>query len=180
MTADATATPATELAPTPEAMAAAEAMPGTDQTSATEPKAIDHGDLVVENLEMHFPITRGLLKKQVGEIKAVDGVSFTLRRGETLGLVGESGCGKTTVGRCISRVYTPTGGHIWFGGKDIATMPEKEFRPLRRRDSPLYSRTPTARWILGRRPGASWASRSRSTRWFRARPNTTRRWKACS
>ena len=59
---------------------------------------------------MHFPITRGLLKKQVGEIKAVDGVSFTLRRGETLGLVGESGCGKTTVGRCISRVYTADGG----------------------------------------------------------------------
>ncbi len=59
---------------------------------------------------MYFPITRGLLKKKVGEIKAVDGVSFKMRTGETLGLVGESGCGKTTVGRCLCRIYKPTAG----------------------------------------------------------------------
>ena len=88
--------------------------------------------LKIDDLQMHFPITRGLLKRQVGEIKAVDGVSFSLRKGETLGLVGESGCGKTTVGRCISRIYRPTGGTIRFAGTEIASMPEKDFRPLRR------------------------------------------------
>ena len=85
-----------------------------------------------------FPITRGLLKKKVGEIKAVDGVSFKMRRGETLGLVGESGCGKTTVGRCLCRVYKPTGGRIWFDHKEIGAMPEKEFRPLRRDISMIF------------------------------------------
>jgi peptide/nickel transport system ATP-binding protein len=85
----------------------------------------------VDSLKMYFPITRGLLKKKVGEIKAVDGVSFTMKRGETLGLVGESGCGKTTVGRCLCRVYTPSEGRIWFKGREISSMSEKEFRPLR-------------------------------------------------
>jgi oligopeptide/dipeptide ABC transporter ATP-binding protein len=94
--------------------------------------------LEVDSLEMHFPITRGLLKRKVGEIKAVDGVSFKLRRGETLGLVGESGCGKTTIGRCISRLYKPTGGRIWFDGQEISAMPEKEFRPMRRRISVIF------------------------------------------
>jgi peptide/nickel transport system ATP-binding protein len=94
--------------------------------------------LEVDALEMHFPITRGLLKRKVGEIKAVDGVSFKLRRGETLGLVGESGCGKTTIGRCISRLYKPTGGRIWFEHQDISSMKEKEFRPLRRKISVIF------------------------------------------
>lgn len=92
------------------------------------------GDMILEvdGLKMYFPITRGLLKRKVGEIKAVDGVSFKMRRGETLGLVGESGCGKTTIGRCISRLYKPTGGSILFDHKEIASMSEKEFWPLRR------------------------------------------------
>jgi oligopeptide/dipeptide ABC transporter ATP-binding protein len=94
--------------------------------------------LELDSLQMYFPVTRGLLKKKVGEIKAVDGVSFKMRRGETLGLVGESGCGKTTTGRCISRLYTPTGGHIWFHGKEISSMSEKEFRPLRRKISVIF------------------------------------------
>jgi oligopeptide/dipeptide ABC transporter ATP-binding protein len=94
--------------------------------------------LEVDSLKMYFPITRGLLKRKVGEVKAVDGVSFTLRKGETLGLVGESGCGKTTVGRCICRLYTPTAGHIRFRGEDISTMSEKEFWPRRRAVSVIF------------------------------------------
>jgi peptide/nickel transport system ATP-binding protein len=88
--------------------------------------------LEVDGLKMYFPITRGLLKRKVGEIKAVDGVSFKMKRGETLGLVGESGCGKTTIGRCISRLYKPTAGSILFDRKEISSMSEKEFWPLRR------------------------------------------------
>jgi peptide/nickel transport system ATP-binding protein len=94
--------------------------------------------LEVDSLQMYFPVTRGLLKKKVGDIKAVDGVSFKMKRGETLGLVGESGCGKTTTGRCISRLYTPTGGHIRFQGVDISSMSEKEFRPFRRKISVIF------------------------------------------
>ena len=94
--------------------------------------------LDIDCLKMHFPIRRGLLRRRVGEVKAVDGVTLKIRRGETLGLVGESGCGKTTVGRCISRLYTPTGGRICFDGTDITSMPEKEFRPLRRKISVIF------------------------------------------
>jgi oligopeptide/dipeptide ABC transporter ATP-binding protein len=112
----------------------------TVSETARTPDTPATADLVLEvdSLEMHFPITRGLLKTKVGEIKAVDGVSFKMRRGETLGLVGESGCGKTTVGRCISRLYKPTGGRIWFEGQEISSMPEKEFRPLRRKISVIF------------------------------------------
>ncbi|MBN1628545.1 MAG: ATP-binding cassette domain-containing protein [Thermoleophilia bacterium] len=94
--------------------------------------------LEVDGLKMYFPIMRGLLKRKVGEVKAVDGVSFRMRKGETLGLVGESGCGKTTVGRCISRLYKPTAGRILFDGTDISSIPEKEFRPLRRHISVIF------------------------------------------
>lgn len=73
-----------------------------------------HTLLEVKNLKMHFPIRRGVLKQVVGYVRAVDGISFTLRRGETLGMVGESGCGKTTAGRCIVRAYEPTDGEILY------------------------------------------------------------------
>ena len=82
--------------------------------------------LDVKDLKMYFPVTRGLLRRKVADVKAVDGVTFNLRRGETLGLVGESGCGKTTLGRCILRLYQPTGGQILFEGEDIASLSEKE------------------------------------------------------
>jgi len=93
------------------------------------------GNLVeLENLRVWFPIKSGIvLDRHVGDIRAVDDVSLTIRRGETLGLVGESGCGKSTVGRTILRLYKPTSGRILFEGRDISTLRESELRPLRRR-----------------------------------------------
>jgi peptide/nickel transport system ATP-binding protein len=70
--------------------------------------------LAVNNLKMHFPIQRGFIRRVVGHVKAVDGVSLSVCPGETMGLVGESGCGKTTVGRCIVRAYSPTAGEILY------------------------------------------------------------------
>ncbi len=87
--------------------------------------------LEIKNLKMYFPITRGLLRRKVGDIKAVDDISFDIRKNETLGLVGESGCGKTTTGRCILRLYRPTSGSIIFGGTDISSLNDRELRPVR-------------------------------------------------
>src|SRR6185312_11316595 len=93
------------------------------------------GPLVeIDELKVYFPIKSGLfLDRHVGDIRAVDGVSLEIRRGETLGLVGESGCGKSTIGRAIMRLYEPTGGSVVFDGQDITTLGETELRPLRRR-----------------------------------------------
>lgn len=85
----------------------------------------------IQDLKMYFPVTRGLLRKKVADVKAVDGVTFNLKRGETLGLVGESGCGKTTVGRCILRLYKPTSGQIIFENEDISAYNDKKLRPFR-------------------------------------------------
>jgi len=87
--------------------------------------------LDIKDLKMYFPVTRGLLRRKVADVKAVDGVTFKIRRGETLGLVGESGCGKTTIGRCILRLYKPTGGQILFDGEDITSLPDKNLRGVR-------------------------------------------------
>ena len=94
--------------------------------------------LEVKQLKMYFPVTRGLLKRKVANIKAVDNVSFDIKKGETLGLVGESGCGKTSVARCILRIYTPTEGEIIFRGKNMATLSPKELQPLRRHLSLVF------------------------------------------
>jgi peptide/nickel transport system ATP-binding protein len=93
------------------------------------------GPLVeLDGLKLYFPIKSGLvLDRHVGDVRAVDDVTLTIRRGETLGLVGESGCGKSTVGRTILRLYKPTGGRVVFDGRDITSLGEGELRPLRRR-----------------------------------------------
>ena len=89
--------------------------------------------LVVEDLKKHFPVTRGILfQKQVASVKAVDGVSFTVRSGETLGVVGESGCGKSTMARCVMRLLDPTGGKVEFDGRDITRLSRTDMRPIRR------------------------------------------------
>lgn len=93
--------------------------------------------LQVTDLKMHFPIRRGFLQRVVGYVKAVDGVDFSIYPGETLGLVGESGCGKTTIGRCIARAYEPTGGEVLYrdhAGKsvDLVKLSNRELRPYRR------------------------------------------------
>ncbi|NSW53193.1 MAG: ATP-binding cassette domain-containing protein [Anaerolineae bacterium] len=87
--------------------------------------------LKVDNLKQHFPIRRGVFQRVVGHVHAVDGVSFSVRRGETLGLVGESGCGKTTTGRSILQLYKPTDGHVYFNGQDLTRLPRPEMRKLR-------------------------------------------------
>ena len=89
--------------------------------------------LDVKNLKMHFPVGSGFLsRKPMGYVKAVDDVSFTVKRGETLGLVGESGCGKTTTGRCILQLYKPTDGQVIFDGKDLTALNTKGMRAMRR------------------------------------------------
>lgn len=88
--------------------------------------------LDVKNLSMRFPIRGGILQKKIGDVHAVSDVSFTVAKGETLGIVGESGCGKTTLGRAIVRLYEPTGGQISFRGEDITHKSAHELRPLRR------------------------------------------------
>jgi oligopeptide transport system ATP-binding protein len=89
--------------------------------------------LRVEGLKKHFPVTRGIIfQKEIDSVKAVDGVSFTLNEGETLGVVGESGCGKSTMARCLLKLLEPTEGKIEFQGRDISKLSRREMRPIRR------------------------------------------------
>jgi oligopeptide transport system ATP-binding protein len=106
-------------------------------TPMTTP-ASDNALLRVENLKMHFPIRRGVLQRVVGAVKAVDGVSFEVKKGETLGLVGESGCGKSTTGRVILQLYRPTAGRVFFEGEDLTALRGEELRRKRRRMQMIF------------------------------------------
>ena len=88
--------------------------------------------LSVEGLKTHFPVRKGMLSRTVGYVHAVDGVSFSIREGETLGLVGESGCGKSTVGKTIIKLIEPTAGRVRVEGHDITDLGQREMRPFRR------------------------------------------------
>ncbi|MDT0201471.1 dipeptide ABC transporter ATP-binding protein [Nocardioides sp. AE5] len=89
--------------------------------------------LTVDNLQMYFPVkSTGLIRRKIGDVKAVDGVSFQLHAGASLGLVGESGCGKSTAGRAVTRLYKPSSGSVNFMGKELATLSKKGLKPLRR------------------------------------------------
>jgi len=92
----------------------------------------DDALIEVQDLVMYFPVLAGVARRRVADVKAVDGVSFYIKKGETLGLVGESGCGKTTTGRCILQLYDITGGHVFFEGKDLTTYRGTSLRQMRR------------------------------------------------
>src|SRR6266540_3904980 len=97
-------------------------------------------DLVqVRDLKMYFPVTKGIIfQRQVGAVKAVDGVSFTIKQGETLGLVGESGCGKSTTGRAILQLHRPTAGEVWFQGTNLVKLKGEELRRMRRKVQMIF------------------------------------------
>lgn len=95
--------------------------------------------LRVENLVKHFPILKGaLIQRQVGAVHAVDGISFEIKQGETFGLVGESGCGKSTTGRAILQLHRPTAGHVYFDGADLTTIKREDLRRLRRKMQMIF------------------------------------------
>src|SRR5919201_4384360 len=108
----------------------------SEPATSTQPEqpapGSDHVLMEVRDLYKHFPIRKGLLQRQVGAVRAVDGVSFDVMRGETLGLVGESGCGKSTTARLLLRLMAPTSGSIRFGGEEIGTVGGSRLKELRR------------------------------------------------
>src|SRR6185437_4154460 len=115
-------------------------MEASAATNATTPATPPSDDIVrVEDLVMHFPITQGILfQRQVGAVRAVDGVSFAIKRGETLGLVGESGSGKSTIGRCLVRLYQPTSGHMYLGADDLGAAKGTALRTIRQQVQMIF------------------------------------------
>ncbi|MGB8981901.1 MAG: dipeptide ABC transporter ATP-binding protein [Anaerolineales bacterium] len=103
-------------------------------------KEMNNNDILlqVDDLKMHFPIYRGVFQRQVGAVRAVDGVSFFVKRGETLGLVGESGCGKSTTGRTILQLYKPTAGTVNFDGTDLVKLKGEQMRQMRRKMQMIF------------------------------------------
>jgi oligopeptide/dipeptide ABC transporter ATP-binding protein len=115
-----------------ETAAAAKAKPMDEIVPDTPPPAATKELIDVKNLVKYYPVRGGVLKRVVAQVKAVDDVSFSIKAGETLGLVGESGCGKSTIGRTILRLHQPTAGSVTFDGKDVFSMNSKELIALRR------------------------------------------------
>ena len=112
-----------------------------EQKERTQTQTASQDDVLVsvQDLQMYFPVRSGVIfQKKVADIKAVDGVSVDIRRGETLGLVGESGCGKTTTGRCILQLYKPTSGQVLFEGHDLTTLKGGQLRRFRRRMQMIF------------------------------------------
>lgn len=120
-------------------MSEAQTQAGADYGSQFRGQVSDEVLITVKNLKMHFPITEGIIvPRKVADVKAVDGVDFYIRKGETLGLVGESGCGKTTTGRCILRLETPTAGEILYDGKDICQLNNKDLIDVRKKIQVIF------------------------------------------
>ena len=105
----------------------------TQDSGPVTPVSDKRNIVEVDDLKVHFPIRSGIFKTVAGSVKAVDGVSFEVRRGETLGLVGESGCGKSTIGRAMIRLREPTSGHVRFDGTDLGSLKSEQLRKMRRR-----------------------------------------------
>jgi len=129
--------PTTDRAATGTMRSAQSTAAGAPSTNGTGPGA--DTILRVEGLKMHFPITDGIiLQREVGKVRAVDGLDFTVKRGETLGLVGESGCGKSTTGRAILQLYRPSAGHVYFEGNDLTKMNGEQLRQQRRQMQMIF------------------------------------------
>src|SRR5512142_2663664 len=103
-------------------------MSGKGRRAMSEQKAL----LKVDNLVKHFPVLRGVFQRQVGAVHAVDGISFDIYKGETFGLVGESGCGKSTAGRTILQLYRPTAGKVYFKGTELTSVKGESLRHMRK------------------------------------------------
>ena len=120
-------------------MSEAQATAGQDFGAQFRGQVSDEVLITVKGLKMHFPITEGvIIPRKVADVKAVDGVDFYIRKGETLGLVGESGCGKTTTGRCILRLEDPTAGEIIYDGKDICQLNNNELIDVRKKIQVIF------------------------------------------
>lgn len=116
-----------------------DAVPSMTSSGASPQCTIESPKLLqVTDLKMHFPIRKGIFRRPVGYVRAVDGLDLEIRRGETFAVVGESGCGKTTVGKCVNRLLDPTGGAVRFDGSDIAGLQRRGLQPYRRRIQMIF------------------------------------------